>query len=250
MSNLAYFIIKFWKVTRHNYIGSEYLLLVLLREGEGIAVRVLESLGADRNNIRTQGKLDPVVGRQTQIKRVVQILARRTCRNNACLIGKPGVGKRAIAEGVAQRIASGDVPETKTVITLDMGLLVAGTKFGGEAEENLKNLMVKIRQSDDIILFIDEMHMLIGLGAVEGAIDTANILKPALERCERQHIEKDPGLERRFQPVRVPQPTVEEAIQITTVLAKGNEVNKADNGAEEGSDLLLRKPIMKQSKCY
>jgi ATP-dependent Clp protease ATP-binding subunit ClpC len=213
----------------HNYIGTEHLLLGLLREGEGVAARVLENLGADPSNIRTQvirmvgesteavgagvgggsssnkmptleeygtnltklaedGKLDPVVGRQQQIERVTQILGRRT-KNNPCLIGEPGVGKTAIAEGLAQRIASGDVPETiegKKVITLDMGLLVAGTKYRGEFEERLKKLMEEIKQADDIILVIDEVHTLIGAGAAEGAIDAANILKPALARGELQ----------------------------------------------------------------
>ncbi|CAH2064794.1 unnamed protein product [Thlaspi arvense] len=265
---------------RHNYIGSEHLLLGLLREGEGVAARVLENLGVDPTNIRTQvirmvgennevtasvgggssgnnklatleeygtnltklaeeGKLDPVVGRQPQIERVVQILGRRT-KNNPCLIGEPGVGKTAIAEGLAQRIAGGDVPETiegKTVITLDMGLLVAGTKYRGEFEERLKKLMEEIRQNDEIILFIDEVHTLIGAGAAEGAIDAANILKPALARGElqcigattldeyRKHIEKDPALERRFQPVRVPEPTVEEAIQILHGLRERYEIH-------------------------
>lgn len=253
----------------HNYIGSEHLLLGLLREGEGVASRVLENLNADPSNIRTQvirmvgesseavgagvggqpgnnktptleeygtnltkqaeeGKLDPVVGRSEQIQRVIQILGRRT-KNNPCLIGEPGVGKTAIAEGLAQRVASGDVPETiegKQVVTLDMGLLVAGTKYRGEFEERLKKLMDEIKQNDDIILMIDEVHTLIGAGAAEGAIDAANILKPALARGElqcigattldeyRKHIEKDPALERRFQPVQVPEPTVDEAIQI------------------------------------
>ncbi|CAN8253436.1 unnamed protein product [Cochlearia groenlandica] len=263
----------------HNYIGSEHLLLGLLREGEGVAARVLENLGADPSNIRTQvirmvgennevtanvgggnssnkmptleeygtnltklaeeGKLDPVVGRQPQIERVVQILGRRT-KNNPCLIGEPGVGKTAIAEGLAQRIASGDVPETiegKKVITLDMGLLVAGTKYRGEFEERLKKLMEEIRQSDEIILFIDEVHTLIGAGAAEGAIDAANILKPALARGElqcigattldeyRKHIEKDPALERRFQPVKVPEPTVDETIQILKGLRERYEIH-------------------------
>ncbi|KAJ4910507.1 hypothetical protein Rs2_05128 [Raphanus sativus] len=264
----------------HNYIGSEHLLLGLLREGEGVAARVLENMGVDASNIRTlvirmvgennevtanvgggssgnskmptleeygtnltklaeEGKLDPVVGRQPQIERVVQILARRT-KNNPCLIGEPGVGKTAIAEGLAQRIASDDVPETiegKTVITLDMGLLVAGTKYRGEFEERLKKLMEEIRQSDDIILFIDEVHTLIGAGAAEGAIDAANILKPALARGElqcigattldeyRKHIEKDPALERRFQPVKVPEPTVDEAIQILHGLRERYEIH-------------------------
>ncbi|KAJ6676409.1 ATP-DEPENDENT CLP PROTEASE [Salix viminalis] len=238
----------------HNYIGSEHLLLGLLREGEGVAARVLENLGADPSNIRTQvirmvgestenlagstvgpgssnnkmptleeygtnltklaeeGKLDPVVGRQPQIERVIQILGRRT-KNNPCLIGEPGVGKTAIAEGLAQRIASGDVPETiegKKVITLDMGLLVAGTKYRGEFEERLKKLMEEIKQSDEIMLFIDEVHTLIGAGAAEGAIDAANILKPALARGElqcigattldeyRKHIEKGPCFRKTF----------------------------------------------------
>ncbi|PKA53903.1 ATP-dependent Clp protease ATP-binding subunit clpA like CD4B, chloroplastic [Apostasia shenzhenica] len=285
----------------HNYIGSEHLLLGLLREGEGVAARVLESLGADPSNIRTQvirmvgesteavgagvgggssgnkmptleeygtnltklaeeGKLDPVVGRQQQIERVTQILGRRT-KNNPCLIGEPGVGKTAIAEGLAQRIANGDVPETiegrkrwqsyldevgqdehiihesPQVITLDMGLLVAGTKYRGEFEERLKKLMEEIKQSDEIILFIDEVHTLIGAGAAEGAIDAANILKPALARGElqcigattldeyRKHIEKDPALERRFQPVRVPEPTVDETIQILKGLRERYEIH-------------------------
>ncbi|XP_027364575.1 chaperone protein ClpC, chloroplastic-like [Abrus precatorius] len=264
----------------HNYIGSEHLLLGLLREGEGVAARVLENLGVDPANIRTQvirmvgegadsvgatvgpgsssnkmptleeygtnltklaeeGKLDPVVGRQQQIERVTQILGRRT-KNNPCLIGEPGVGKTAIAEGLAQRIANGDVPETiegKKVITLDMGLLVAGTKYRGEFEERLKKLMEEIKQSDEIILFIDEVHTLIGAGAAEGAIDAANILKPALARGEllcigattldeyRKHIEKDPALERRFQPVKVPEPTVDETIQILKGLRERYEIH-------------------------
>jgi len=255
----------------HNYIGTEHLLLGLLREGEGVAARVLENLGADPTKIRNQvirmvgesaetvgagvggqagaggskiptlmeygtdltkqaeeGRLDPVVGRAKEIERVTQILGRRT-KNNPCLIGEPGVGKTAIAEGLAQLICAGDVPETiegKRVITLDMGLLVAGTKYRGEFEERLKKLMDEIKQADDIILVIDEVHTLIGAGAAEGAIDAANILKPALARGElqcigattideyRKHIEKDPALERRFQPVNVPEPTVDDCIQI------------------------------------
>ncbi|KAH6820354.1 CLPC-like protein 1 [Perilla frutescens var. hirtella] len=263
----------------HNYIAPEHLLLALIREGEGVAARVLENLGADLSNIRTQvirmigenqepatvggdgssankmptleeygtnltklaeeGKLDPVSGRQEQIERVTQILGRRT-KNNPCLIGEPGVGKTAVAEGLAQRIANGDVPETiegKKVITLDMGLLVAGTKYRGEFEERLKKLMEEIRKSDDIILFIDEVHTLIGAGAAEGAIDAANILKPALARGElqcigattldeyRKHIEKDPALERRFQPVRVPEPSVDEAIEILKGLRERYEIH-------------------------
>ncbi|XXG52703.1 hypothetical protein AAC387_Pa03g0960 [Persea americana] len=254
----------------HNYIGTEHLLLGLLREGEGVAAKVLENLGADPSNIRTQvirmmgegteeavgagvqggsngnnmpileefgtnltklaeeGKLDPVVGRQQQIERVTQILSRRT-KNNPCLIGEPGVGKTAIAEGLAQLIANGDVPETiqgKKVITLDLSMLVAGTKYRGEFEGRIKKLTEEVKQNDDIILFIDEVHTLIGAGAAEGSIDAANILKPALARGElqcigattldeyRKHIEKDPALERRFQPLKVPEPSVDDAIQI------------------------------------
>ncbi|THG13048.1 hypothetical protein TEA_012136 [Camellia sinensis var. sinensis] len=248
----------------HNYIGSEHLLLGLLREGEGVAARVLENLesteavgagvgggssgnkmptleeyGTNLTKLAEEGKLDPVVGRQQQIERVTQILGRRT-KNNPCLIGEPGVGKTAIAEGLAQRIANGDVPETiegKKVITLDMGLLVAGTKYRGEFEERLKKLMEEIKQSDEIILFIDEVHTLIGAGAAEGAIDAANILKPALARGElqcigattldeyRKHIEKDPALERRFQPVKVPEPTVDETIQILKGLRERYEIH-------------------------
>ena len=265
----------------HNYIGTEHLLLGLLREGEGVASRVLETLGAEPNKLRTQvirmvgesteavgagvggsaagstktptleeygtnltkqaqdGKLDPVVGRSREIERVTQILGRRT-KNNPCLIGEPGVGKTAIAEGLAQKIAGGDVPETidgKQVVTLDMGLLVAGTKYRGEFEERLKKLMDEIKNSDDIILMIDEVHTLIGAGAAEGAIDAANILKPSLARGElqcigattldeyRKHIEKDPALERRFQPVQVPEPTVDESIQILMGLRERYEAH-------------------------
>ncbi|XP_055825247.1 ATP-dependent Clp protease ATP-binding subunit ClpA homolog CD4A, chloroplastic [Solanum dulcamara] len=279
----------------HNYIGSEHLLLGLLREGEGVAARVLENLGADPSNIRTQvirmvgesneavgasvgggtsgqkmptleeygtnltklaeeGKLDPVVGRQAQIERVTQILGRRT-KNNPCLIGEPGVGKTAIAEGLAQRIANGDVPETiegKKVITLDMGLLVAGTKYRGEFEERLKKLMEEIKQSDEIILFIDEVHTLIGAGAAEGAIDAANILKPALARGElqcigattldeyRKHIEKDPALERRFQPVKVPEPSVDETIQILKGLRERYEIHHKLRYTDEALDAAAK----------
>eukprot|EP00850_Spirogloea_muscicola_P021447 SM000249S08258 [mRNA] locus=s249:24229:30309:- [translate_table: standard] len=264
----------------HNYIGTEHLLLGLLREGEGVAARVLENLGADPQKIRTQvirmvgesnelvttggaasgkatktptleefgtdltkmameGKLDPVVGRKPQIERVTQILGRRT-KNNPCLVGEPGVGKTAIAEGLAQRIASGDAPETiegKRVITLDLGLLVAGTKYRGEFEERLKKLMEEIKASSDVILVIDEVHTLIGAGAAEGAIDAANILKPALSRGElqvigattldeyRKHIEKDAALERRFQPVMVPEPSVEETVDILRGLRERYEIH-------------------------
>ncbi|NER36054.1 MAG: ATP-dependent Clp protease ATP-binding subunit [Oscillatoria sp. SIO1A7] len=250
----------------HNYIGTEHLLLGLIREGEGVAARVLENLGVDLSKVRTQvirmlgetaevtaggggsrnktptldefgsnltqmateGKLDPVVGRQNEIERVIQILGRRT-KNNPVLIGEPGVGKTAIAEGLAQRIANGDIPdilEEKRVVTLDIGLLVAGTKYRGEFEERLKKIMDEIRSARNVILVIDEVHTLIGAGAAEGAIDAANILKPALARGElqcigattldeyRKHIERDAALERRFQPVMVGEPSVEETIEI------------------------------------
>ena len=253
----------------HNYIGTEHLLLGLIREGEGVAARVLENLGVDLAKVRTQvirmlgetaevgaggggggkgstktptldefgsnltqqaadGKLDPVVGRQHEIERVIQILGRRT-KNNPVLIGEPGVGKTAIAEGLAQRINSGDVPdilEDKRVLTLDIGLLVAGTKYRGEFEERLKKIMEEIRGAGNVILVIDEVHTLIGAGAAEGAIDAANILKPALARGElqcigattldeyRKHIERDAALERRFQPVMVGEPSVDDTIEI------------------------------------
>ena len=251
----------------HNYIGTEHLLLGLIREGEGVAARVLENLGVDLSKVRTQvirmlgetaevaavggsggrtktptldefgsnltqlaaeGKLDPVVGRQKEIERVIQILGRRT-KNNPVLIGEPGVGKTAIAEGLAQRIANKDIPdilEDKRVVTLDIGLLVAGTKYRGEFEERLKKIMDEIRQAGSVILVIDEVHTLIGAGAAEGAIDAANILKPALARGElqcigattldeyRKHIERDAALERRFQPVMIGEPSVEETIEI------------------------------------
>jgi ATP-dependent Clp protease ATP-binding subunit ClpC len=251
----------------HNYIGTEHLLLGLIREGEGVAARVLENLGVDLAKVRTQvirmlgetaevaagggskgstktptldefgsnltqlaaeSKLDPVVGRQNEIDRVIQILGRRT-KNNPVLIGEPGVGKTAIAEGLAQRITSGEVPdilEDKRVLTLDIGLLVAGTKYRGEFEERLKKIMEEIRSAGNVILVIDEVHTLIGAGAAEGAIDAANILKPALARGElqcigattldeyRKHIERDAALERRFQPVMVGEPSVDDTIEI------------------------------------
>ena len=262
----------------HNYIGTEHLLLGLIREGEGVAARVLENLGVDLNKVRSNvikmlgeskpqataggsssgsststssssGKtktpsldefgrdltlaaqelrLDPVVGRDKEIERVIQILARRT-KNNPVLLGEPGVGKTAVAEGLALRIVNAEVPDIldgKKVIQLDMGLLVAGTKYRGEFEERLKKIMDEIRQAGNIILVIDEMHTLIGAGAAEGAIDAANILKPALSRGEiqvigattsdeyRKYIEKDPALERRFQPVMIDEPSIDESIEI------------------------------------
>ncbi len=271
----------------HNYIGTEHLLLGLIREGEGVAARVLENLGVDLAKVRTQvirmlgetaevasgggggkgstktptldefgsnltqqaadGKLDPVVGRQHEIERVIQILGRRT-KNNPVLIGEPGVGKTAIAEGLAQRINSGDVPdilEDKRVLTLDIGLLVAGTKYRGEFEERLKKIMEEIRGAGNVILVIDEVHTLIGAGAAEGAIDAANILKPALARGElqcigattldeyRKHIERDAALERRFQPVQVGEPTVDDTIEILRGLKERYEAHHRLTIADE-----------------
>ena len=207
----------------------------------------LEEYGTDLTQQAREGKLDPVVGRKKEIERVMQILGRRT-KNNPCLIGEPGVGKTAVAEGLAQIIASGEAPETianKRVVTLDMGLLVAGTKYRGEFEERLKKLMDEIRQSDDIILMIDEIHTLVGAGAAEGAIDAANLLKPALARGElqcigattldeyRKHIEKDAALERRFQPINVPEPSVDEAIQILRGLKERYEAHHKLNYTDD-----------------
>ncbi len=252
----------------HHYIGTEHVLLGLVREGEGIAAGVLESLGVNLEKVRAEttrilsqsmpqgtpaaatrsstrtptvdqlgidltaaaraGKLDPVVGRHREIERVVQVLSRRT-KNNPVLIGEPGVGKTAIAEALAQRIVSGDVPETlqgKRLLTLDIGSLVAGTKYRGEFEERLKKVIEEIKGSGNCMLFVDELHMLVGAGAAEGAVDAANILKPSLARGElqcigattldeyRKHIERDAALERRFQPIVVEEPTVEESIEI------------------------------------
>ncbi len=254
----------------HHYIGTEHLLLGLVREGEGIAAGVLESLGVSLDKVRSQviyvlnqsaayqqgegagphgkssktpvidqlgmdltaaaraGKLDPVIGRMKEIERVVQILSRRT-KNNPALIGEPGVGKTAIVEGLAQRIASGDVPETlmgKRLLTLDIGSLVAGTKYRGEFEERLKKIIEEVKNSGNCVLFIDELHTLVGAGAAEGAVDAANILKPSLARGElqtigattldefRKYIERDAALERRFQPVLVEEPSIEETIEI------------------------------------
>ena len=254
----------------HNYIGTEHLLLGLIREGEGVAARVLENLGVDLNRVRTnvikmlgetkptqtttastapssktktpsldefgtdltlaaqEQRLDPVVGRDKEIERVIQILARRT-KNNPVLLGEPGVGKTAVVEGLAARIVNGEIPdilEGKKVIQLDMGLLVAGTKYRGEFEERLKKIMDEIRQAGNVILVIDEMHTLIGAGAAEGAIDAANILKPALSRGEiqvigattsdeyRKYVERDPALERRFQSIIIEEPSVDDTIEI------------------------------------
>jgi len=251
----------------HTYVGTEHILLGLIREGEGVAARVLNNLGVSLNKARQQvlqllgssetvspshgsnqnvntptldglardltafakeGHLDPVIGRSKEIERVIQVLSRRT-KNNPVLIGEPGVGKTAIAEGLAQKIINNEIPETlkdKRVMTLDMGSVVAGTKYRGEFEDRLKKIMDEIRQAGNIVLFIDELHTLIGAGGAEGAIDASNILKPALARGElqcigattldeyRKYIEKDAALERRFQPITVDQPSPEEAIQI------------------------------------
>ncbi len=252
----------------HHYIGTEHLLLGLVREGEGIAASVLESLGVNLERVRAettrilsqsmpqgssgsgprsstrtptvdqlgmdltaaarQNKLDPIVGREREIERMIQILSRRT-KNNPVLIGEPGVGKTAIAEGLAHRIVAGDVPETltgKRLVTLDIGGLVAGTKYRGEFEERLKKVIDELKSAGNCILFIDEMHMLVGAGAAEGAVDAANILKPSLARGElqcigattlddyRKYIEKDAALERRLQPILVEEPSVEESIEI------------------------------------
>ena len=255
----------------HNYIGTEHILLGLIREGEGVAAQVLVKLGADLNRVRQQviqllsgyqgkepatsggpaegtpstslvldqfgrnltaaareGKLDPVIGREKEIERVMQVLSRRT-KNNPVLIGEPGVGKTAVVEGLAQDIVNGDVPETlkdKQLYTLDLGALVAGSRYRGDFEERLKKVLKEIRTRGDIILFIDEMHTLVGAGAAEGAIDAASILKPMLARGElqtigattldeyRKHIEKDAALERRFAPIQVAAPDVPHTVEI------------------------------------
>jgi ATP-dependent Clp protease ATP-binding subunit ClpC len=285
----------------HNYIGTEHLLLGLIREGDGVAARVLENLGVDLNKVRTnvvkmlgeikggadsdsgsssgktsrsssaataggktktpmldefgtdltlaasEQRLDPVVGREKEIERVIQILARRT-KNNPVLLGEPGVGKTAIAEGLAIRIVQSEVPDLldgKKVIQLDMGLLIAGTKYRGEFEERLKKIMDEIRLAGNIILVIDEMHTLIGAGAAEGAIDAANILKPALSRGEiqvigattndeyRKYVEKDPALERRFQPIAIEEPSVDDTIEIIKGLRHKYEEHHKLNISDE-----------------
>ena len=281
----------------HNYIGTEHLLLGLVREGEGIAAGVLESLGVNLDKVRHEvirvlsqsssagptpetkrasktptvdqlginltdaaraGKLDPVIGREKEIERVIQILSRRT-KNNPALIGEPGVGKTAIAEGLAHRIVAGDVPETllnKRVLTLDIGSLVAGTKYRGEFEERLKKIIEELRNTNDAVLFIDELHTLVGAGAAEGAIDAANILKPPLARGElqcigattldeyRKYIERDAALERRFQPVMVEEPTLEQTIDILMGIRERYEqhhkVTITDEAVKAAADLSIR----------
>ena len=281
----------------HNYIGTEHLLLGLVREGEGIAAGVLESLGVNLDKVRHEvirvlsqssssgpttetkrasktptvdqlginltdavraGKIDPVIGREKEIERVIQILSRRT-KNNPALIGEPGVGKTAIAEGLAQRIVAGDVPETllnKRVLTLDIGSLVAGTKYRGEFEERLKKIIEELRNTNDAVLFIDELHTLVGAGAAEGAIDAANILKPPLARGElqcigattldeyRKYIERDAALERRFQPVMVEEPTLEQTVEILFGVRSRYEdhhkVKITDEAVRAAADLSIR----------
>ena len=280
----------------HSYIGTEHLLAGLLREGEGVASGVLESLGVTLEKVRTEtqrvlsqnvptttaqgrgtartptldqmgidltkaareGTLDPVVGRETERDRIIQILSRRT-KNNPVLIGEPGVGKTAIVESLANQIVAGAVPDTlrgKRLLTLDMGSLVAGTKYRGEFEERLKKIIDEIRSSKNCVLFIDEIHTIVGAGAAEGAVDAANILKPSLQRGEiqvigsttpndyRKYVERDSALERRFQPVRVEEPTVEETTEILKVLRssyeKHHNLKISDDALESAANLAAR----------
>ena len=278
----------------HSYIGTEHILLALIREGEGVAARVLANTGVSLNKARQQvllllgnndsnapgnqaqsqaastptldslardltviareGALDPVIGRSKEITRVVEVLSRRT-KNNPVLIGEPGVGKTAIAEGLAQQIVNNEVPETlrdKRVMTLDMGTVVAGTKYRGEFEDRLKKVMDEIRQAGNIILFIDELHTLIGAGGAEGAIDASNILKPSLARGElqcigattldeyRKYIEKDAALERRFQPIQVDEPTIEETILIIKGLRDRYEAHHRVKITDEAVDAAAK----------
>src|SRR5687767_12017107 len=274
----------------HNYIGTEHILLGLIREGEGVAAQVLVKLGADLNRVRQQviqllsgyqgkepaaaggpaegtpstslvldqfgrnltqaareSKLDPVIGRAKEIERVMQVLSRRT-KNNPVLIGEPGVGKTAVVEGLAQAIVKGEVPETlkdKQLYTLDLGALVAGSRYRGDFEERLKKVLKEIRTRGDIILFIDEIHTLVGAGAAEGAIDAASILKPMLARGElqtigattldeyRKHLEKDAALERRFQPIQVGEPSLSHAIEILKGLRDRYEAHHRVNFTDD-----------------
>ncbi|MGF9971317.1 ATP-dependent protease ATP-binding subunit ClpC [Bacillus velezensis] len=277
----------------HSYVGTEHILLGLIREGEGVAARVLNNLGVSLNKARQQvlqllgsnetgssasgtnsnantptldslardltaiakeDSLDPVIGRSKEIQRVIEVLSRRT-KNNPVLIGEPGVGKTAIAEGLAQQIINNEVPEIlrdKRVMTLDMGTVVAGTKYRGEFEDRLKKVMDEIRQAGNIILFIDELHTLIGAGGAEGAIDASNILKPSLARGElqcigattldeyRKYIEKDAALERRFQPIQVDQPSAVESIQILKGLRDRYEAHHRVSITDEAIEAAVK----------
>ena len=279
----------------HQYIGTEHLLIGLLREGDGVAAGVLESLGVNLEKARAEttrllsqsqsqaqssrgaartptldqlgvdltqkarnGVLDPVIGRSKEIERVIQILSRRT-KNNPVLIGEPGVGKSSIVEALAQKIAASDVPDTlqgKRLVTLDVGALVAGTKYRGEFEERLRKVIDEIKSSGNCVLFIDEMHTIVGAGAAEGAVDAANMLKPALARGElqcigattlddyRKQVERDPALERRFQPIKVEEPSVEETIDILRGLKSRYEdhhdLNITDDAIQEAANLASR----------
>ncbi len=282
----------------HNYVGTEHLLLGLLREGEGIAAQVLTNLGMDLKKTRKEviqllggeegssaasgtakssssssstqtptvdtfgrdltklaqeGKLDPVIGREKEIERVIQVLSRRT-KNNPCLIGEPGVGKTAIAEGLAHRIVEVNVPEIlrdKRVVTIELSAVVAGTKYRGEFEERLRKLMVELRQAGNIIVFIDELHTIVGAGAAEGAIDASNILKPALARGElqcvgattideyRKHVERDSALERRFQPIMVEEPNKEDSLEILKGLRDRYEAHHKVKITDEALDAAV-----------
>src|SRR6201993_2093174 len=288
------------KALNHSYVGTEHILLGLLREGEGVAARVLKSLeldiertrneilkeldpnftppeaegdpgepttgkkdvktpalrafGRDLTELAKKGELDPVIGRRNEIERVIQVLCRRT-KNNPVLIGEAGVGKTAIAEGLAQEIANGNVPELlrdKRVITLDLALMVAGTKYRGQFEERIKAVMDEIRRSKNVILFIDELHTIVGAGSAEGAMDASNIIKPALSRGElqcvgattmnkyRKYIEKDAALERRFQTVKVDAPTVEEAIEILKGLRPKYEAHHKAKLTDEALETAVK----------
>src|SRR5467141_1171787 len=291
------------KALNHTYVGTEHILLGLLREGDGVAARVLKNLdvdieqtrqeilkeldpnftsqeeqppgegaekapekkgevktpalkafGRDLTEIARKGDLDPVIGRRNEIERVIQILCRRT-KNNPVLLGEAGVGKTAIVEGLAQEIAKGNVPELlrdKRVITLDLALMVAGTKYRGQFEERIKAVMDEIRRSKNIILFIDELHTIVGAGSAEGTMDASNIIKPALSRGElqcigattlneyRKYIEKDAALERRFQSVQVEQPTVDEAIQILKGLRHKYETHHKAKLTDEALEAAVR----------
>jgi ATP-dependent Clp protease ATP-binding subunit ClpC len=286
------------KALNHSYVGTEHILLGLLREGEGVAARVLKSLEVDiertrneilkeldpnftptesdqeggepaRKDVKTpalrafgrdltelarKGELDPVIGRRNEIERVIQVLCRRT-KNNPVLIGEAGVGKTAIAEGLAQEIASGNVPELlrdKRVVTLDLALMVAGTKYRGQFEERIKAVMDEIRRSKNVILFIDELHTIVGAGSAEGAMDASNIIKPALSRGElqcvgattmneyRKYIEKDAALERRFQTVKVDAPTIDEAIEILKGLRPKYEAHHKAKLTDEALETAVK----------